>query len=129
MSAVVKVPTAPKNNAVTSFVPAMMLRSALCALALAGAQAAPTASAASAASAASGLTMTTFPNTAIHGTPTTNTTVPGLDLTIPFSSTTGSAEVTGVVTFAKDTMIAFECEFDEGQIAFVWIRDHLVCCT
>jgi hypothetical protein len=26
-------------------------------------------------------------------------------------------------------MIAFECEFDEGQIAFVWIRDHLVCCT
>jgi putative isomerase len=103
---------------------ATMLRTAAAAMLLAGlARAAP------AAPAAAGLTMTTYGNTAITGTPLTNTTVPGLDLTVPFSSTVGSAEVTGVVTFAKETMVAFECTFDPGQIAFVWIRDHLVCHT
>ena len=78
---------------------------------------------------ASGLTMTTFENSAMAGTPSTNLTVPSLDLTVPFSKTVGSAEVVGTLTFSKATMYAFECTFDEGIMAFVWIRDHLVCHT
>ena len=73
--------------------------------------------------------MTTFGNSALYGAPLSNTTVPGLELQLPFSETVGSVEVTGTVRFTKQTMIAFECSFGEGQIAFVWFRDHLVCHT
>ena len=88
-----------------------------------GAAAAPTLGA------SSGLTMTTFGNSALHGAPLTNKTVPNLELSVPLSATVGSAEVTGSLTFDKETMVAFECTFAPGQIAFVWIRDHLVCHT
>ena len=78
---------------------------------------------------ATGLTMTTFSNSAMTGAPATNTTVPGLQLSVPLSATVGSAEITGTLTFTKETMYAFECDFGPGQMAFVWIRDHLVCHT
>ena len=52
-----------------------------------------------------------------------------LQLTIPLSTTIGSAEVVGTLTFPKETSYAFECTFAEGMMAFVWIRDHLVCHT
>jgi hypothetical protein len=77
----------------------------------------------------SGVTMTTFGNSAMHGTPLTNTTVPNLELSVPLSPTVGSAEITASLTFDKDIMVAFNCTFGEGIIAFVWIRDHLVCHT
>jgi hypothetical protein len=52
-----------------------------------------------AAPAASGLNMVTYGNTALSGKPLTNATILGLELTVPLSSTVGSAEVTGTVTF------------------------------
>ena len=61
-----------------------------------GAAAAPTLGA------SSGLTMTTFGNSALHGAPLTNKTVPNLELSVPLSATVGSAEVTGSLTFDKD---------------------------
>ena len=65
----------------------------------------------------------------MHGRPLSNTTVENLELSVPLSPTVGSAEVTGSVSFDKDTMIAVACTFADGIMAFVWIRDHLVCHT
>ena len=79
--------------------------------------------------AASGMTLCTYGNSAMHGRPQTNTTVNDLELSVPLSPTIGSAEVTGSVSFDKDIMIALTCSFADGIMAFVWIRDHLVCHT
>jgi hypothetical protein len=82
-----------------------------------------------AAAAAAGLTLETYTNAAMSGSPLATTTVSSLDLSVPLSSTVGSAEVTGTLTYPATTNYAFECTFDPGQLAFVWVRDHLVCHT
>lgn len=41
----------------------------------------------------------------------------------------GSAEITGTVSYDKNTMYSFDCSFPEGTMVFVWLRDHLICHT
>ena len=47
------------------------------------------------------------------------------------SNFTGSASVSGVLLFDNISapFFAFDCSFGGGQIAYVWINDHLVCHT
>jgi len=82
------------------------------------------------AAAASGLTMNTFGNSAMHGAPLKSSTISSLSkLSVPLSATTGSAEITGTLTFKDASLYSFQCDFSPGQMAFVWIRDHLICHT
>ena len=72
----------------------------------------------------SGLTLSTFDNTALAGTPTT-TVVPGFsfDLTAPY----GAAELTGTLTARPGDNYIFACDFGGAAFGALHVDDHLVC--
>ena len=70
-----------------------------------------------------------FAGASPHGTPISSSTVDSLDLTL--GNFTGGVAVSGQIVLPKHaaSFYAFDCTFQGGQIAYVWIDDHLVCHT
>ena len=70
-----------------------------------------------------------FKGAAIGGKPATSSTVDSLQIALHNFS--GSAELSGLLNLPPGaaSYYAFDCSFDGGQIAYVWIDDHLICHT
>ena len=74
------------------------------------------------------LRVDTYPNVALHGKPTT-TSIASLDNVTLSAFAGSSAEISGRVHIAADSLFAFNCTFEGSQLVFVWLDDHLICNT
>jgi len=71
------------------------------------------------------LALDSFDSCATTGKPTSSETVSSLDFSLPKLGC--AAEVTGTITLTGAKYFAIDCTLTGGQLAFVWVGDHLVC--
>jgi hypothetical protein len=76
------------------------------------------------AAASAGLTVETFANSGLSGTPSSTSVVPDTTL---ISADGLSAFIFGTVTFPSVGTWTFDCTFANTAVGFFWIDGHLLC--
>eukprot|EP01060_Flectonema_neradi_P036810 TRINITY_DN719_c0_g2_i1.p1 TRINITY_DN719_c0_g2~~TRINITY_DN719_c0_g2_i1.p1 ORF type:complete len:809 (+),score=122.46 TRINITY_DN719_c0_g2_i1:62-2428(+) len=71
-----------------------------------------------------GLTVSTFGNGALSGTPLNTYTVQSVDIS---DQAAGGVKVTGTITFPSYGWHNFSCAFSGTSLAVVWVDGHMVC--
>lgn len=75
-----------------------------------------------------GLTLKTYPNTALSGTPTTTSVVSAAACAVPTGGAPLSAELVGTIAFpAGGGTFHFNCSWLSTTVGFVWVDGHMVC--
>ena len=80
---------------------------------------------ASAESTSQGLTLRTYGNTALAGTPTSTSVA--TSATVALAGAPSSGELSGMLTFPATGVYEFNCNFTGTTTGWVWVDGHQVC--
>lgn len=75
-----------------------------------------------------GLTLKTYANTALSGTPAGTSVVSAAACAVPTGGAPLSAELVGTISFpVQGGMFHFNCSWVDTTVGFVWVDGHMVC--